>query len=101
MLRLWRENGGNAWLRRFFDELQECPEAPENTREGAQQQCWYWYLSASVGAQRDLSSVFVDDWRMPVDAETRKALAAMDWKKPGLTPPMVDREVKTAAEPHR
>ena len=101
MLRLWRENGGNAWLRRFFHGLRECPEAPENTREGAQQQCWYWYLSASVGAQRDLSSVFVDDWRMPVDAETRKALAAVDWKKPGLTPPLVDREVKTAAEPHR
>ena len=31
-LTIWREDGGNAWLRRFFQVLRECPEAPENTR---------------------------------------------------------------------
>jgi hypothetical protein len=94
MLRLWRENGGNDWLRRFFRVLAECPAAPENTLEGAQQQCWDWYLAASLAARRDLSGVFVDDWRMPLAAEARKALTVIDWKEPGLTPARVSQRVK-------
>lgn len=97
MLRLWRENGGNPWLRRFCRQLMECPDAPEGTREGARQQCWSWYLAASLAAQRDLSGVFVDDWRLPLSAGARKALAAVDWKQPGLTPSRVDRQVRLAS----
>lgn len=44
------------------------------------------YLAASLAAQRDLSGVFVDDWRLPLSAGARKALAAVDWKQPDLTP---------------
>lgn len=94
MLRLWREHGGNAWLRRFCRILWECPEAPAEAREGALQQCWNWYLAASLAAQRDLSSVFVGDWRMPLTEEVRKAVAAVDWRQPDLTPVMVDRRVR-------
>lgn len=94
MLRLWREHGGNAWLRRFCRILRECPEAPAETREGALQQCWNWYLAASLAAQRDLSSVFVGDWRMPLTEEACKAVAAVDWRQPDLTPVMVDRRVR-------
>jgi len=97
MLRLWRENAGNDWLRRFFRVLSECPGAPENTRDGARQQCWNWYLAASLAARRDLSAAFVDDWRMPLSAETRKALAAVDWKQPDLTVATVNRQVKAAS----
>jgi len=97
MLRLWRENGGNDWLRRFFRALAECPVAPPNTRDGARQQCWNWYLAASLAARRDLSAVFVDDWRMPLSAEARKALAAVDWKQPELTSGTVTRQVKAAS----
>ncbi|HRZ58694.1 MAG TPA: calcium-binding protein [Candidatus Paceibacterota bacterium] len=97
MLRLWREQGANPWLRRFCRFLRECPEAPESTRAGAWQQCWNWYLAASLAAQRDLSTVFVEDWRLPLSEGTRKALAGVDWKQPELTPAMVDRSVKAVS----
>ncbi len=94
MLRLWRENGGIPWLRRFFRLLAECPEASEKTPDGARQQCWNWFLSASVAAQRDLSTVFVDEWRLPLSEATRTALSTVDWKQPDLTPARVDQRVK-------
>lgn len=97
MLRLWREHGGNAWLRRFCHELRGCPGAPDSNREGARQQSWNWYLAASVAARRDLSGVFVDDWRLPLLAGARQALAAVNWKQPDLTAAMVDRQVRAAA----
>jgi hypothetical protein len=97
MLRLWRENGGNPWLHRFFVALRECEAAPENTRDGPLRQCWNWYVSASVAAHHDLSAVFVDDWRLPLSAEARHALAAVDWKQDGLTPALVNRQVTAAS----
>lgn len=97
MLRLWREQGGNVWLRRFFQVLAECPEAPATTRDGALQQSWNWYLAASLAARRDLASAFVDDWRMPLSTAARQALAAVDWRQPDLTPAQITRQVKAAS----
>ena len=97
MLRLWLENGGNDWLRRFFQVLRECPGAPENTRDGALQQCWNWYLAASLAAHRDLAPAFVDDWRLPLSGATRKALATVDWQQPDLTPALITAQVKAAS----
>jgi hypothetical protein len=94
MLRLWRENGGNPWLRRFFRTLRACPDAPENTREGALQQCWNWYLAASLAARRDLAPAFVDDWRLPLSSDARQALSAIDWAQPGLTADQVSQKVR-------
>jgi hypothetical protein len=97
MLRLRHENGGDDWVRRFCRLLRQCPAARENTRTGALQQCWSWYLSASLAAQRDLSAVFADDWRMPLAPAARKALAGVDWKQPDLTPATITEQVKSAA----
>jgi hypothetical protein len=97
MLRLWKENGGNPWLRRFFAALRECPEAPENTREGARQQCWNWYASASVAARRDLSKVFVEEWGLPLSTSTRRALATVDWAQEGLTVGTVTKTANAAS----
>lgn len=94
MLRLYREQGGNAWLRRFFRALRECPAAPPNTRPGALQQSWNWYVAASLAARKDLSPVFADSWRLPLAPETRKALAALDWQQPSLTPAVISERVK-------
>jgi len=77
--------------------LRESPEAPEGTSAGAWQQCWNWYLAASLAAQRDLSPGFVEDWHMPLLEGTRKAFASVDWKQPELTPAMVDRWVKAVS----
>ena len=84
MLRLRRDNGGEAWVKRFFHELADCPESKPETKEGALSQGWFWLLSASVAARKDLSPVFAGEWKLPLTDETRAALTAVDWKKDGL-----------------
>lgn len=79
MMTLRREAGGDAWLRRFYQALAACPEIPGDTPEGALRQGLAWYVSASCAAGRDLGHLFVDRWRLPVAAETRQALAQLDW----------------------
>jgi hypothetical protein len=79
MLRLHRECGGNAWLKRFYARLATAPEAKPDTPAGALMQCRTWYLCASLAARRDLSPIFVDAWRLPMDAPTRAAMANVDW----------------------
>ncbi len=85
MLRLRRENGGDAWVKRFFHELAACPTSNPGTKEGALHQCWYWLLCASVAAQKDLSQVFAGEWKLPIAKETRAALGRIDWNKRELT----------------
>lgn len=85
MLRLRREQGGDAWVRRCYRALAECPSAASATLPGARVQSWSWLVAASVAARKDLSGVFVDDWRMPLSQETRKELAAVDWQAANLS----------------
>ncbi len=94
MLRLRREHGGDAWVKRFFRELAGCPGSPPGTREGALAQCWHWLLAASAAAGTDLGPVFAGQWGLPLDPHTRAALARVDWRKPGLTAAAVAAEVK-------
>lgn len=94
MMRLYRENGGNDWLRRFYRALAECPKTDHKTRDGALQQCWHWYLCASLAAGKDLSPVFVDQWRLPLAPTTRRQLAAFNWKQPGWTPAKINEQIK-------
>jgi hypothetical protein len=85
MLRLRRENGGDAWLKRFFAHLAQCPDASPQTQEGALQQCLNWFICASLAAGKDLSPLFAGEWRLPLTKEQRAALASLDWKAEGLT----------------
>ena len=85
MLRLRREHGGDAWVKRFFHELAACPTFPPNTAEGALNQSWHWLLCASVAAGKDLSPVFAGDWKLPLAPEARAALAKVAWTKKDLT----------------
>ncbi len=85
MLRLRRENGGDAWVKRFFHELANAPESDPATRDGALRQGWYWLLCASVAANKDLSPVFAGEWKLPIAEETRAELGKIEWKKKGLT----------------
>jgi hypothetical protein len=85
MLRLRRQNGGDAWVKRFFHELAACPASNPNTKEGALDQSWYWLLCSGIAAQKDLSPVFAGEWKLPLAEETRAALARIDWKKKDLT----------------
>jgi hypothetical protein len=97
MLRLWRENGREKWLRGFYRALGECQGGSSKTREGALQQCWNWYLAASIAAGRDFSPVFVDDWRLPLTPEARKALGLVNWSQKGLSPKAVTDQVKAVS----
>jgi len=84
MLRLRREHGGDAWVKRFFHELATCPEFKPDAKQGALNQGWYWLLCASVAAQQDLSPVFAGEWKLPITDSTRAALGKIAWKKDGL-----------------
>jgi hypothetical protein len=98
MMRLHRENGGDAWLKRFYQELATCPESDPNTEAGALHQGWYWLLCSSVAARKDLSPVFAGEWKLPISAETRAALAGLDWNKAGLSVKEAAEAVKPAWE---
>jgi hypothetical protein len=99
MLRLRRECGGDAWVKRFFAELARCPESNPNTRTGALAQCWYWYLCSSVAARRDLADVFCDKWRMPLDDSTRQALKQVAWDSPNTHAADLARKIKPQWKP--
>lgn len=86
MMRLHRECGGNAWLRGFFRALASSPPSSPHTLEGARGQAWSWLLSASLAARKDLSPIFVDEWKLPLAKETRAALAEVDWSDKDLEP---------------
>jgi hypothetical protein len=93
MLRLRRQHGGDEWVQRFFRELATCPEAPGATRTGALEQCWSWYLCASVAAKKDLSPVFCDEWHLPLSKTTRDALSQLDWTAPDLRVALIRQEI--------
>jgi hypothetical protein len=80
MLKLRRDCGGDAWVKRFFAELAKCPEVKPESKDAALRQSYSWLVAASCAAKRDLTPVFVDRWRFPLAEETRKALAAVDWQ---------------------
>ncbi|MCX7007692.1 MAG: calcium-binding protein [Kiritimatiellaeota bacterium] len=82
MLKLWREYGGNAWLKKFYAELAKCPPFKGQDREVALRQSLNWLVAASCAAQQDLSGVFADRWRLPLNHATREALAQVKWRDP-------------------
>jgi N-acetyl-beta-hexosaminidase len=96
MLRLRRENGGDAWVKRFFHELAACPASNPDAKAGALNQAWYWLLCSSVAAQKDLSPVFAQDWKLPIADETRAALSRIDWKSKELKVEQVAQTVTPA-----
>lgn len=96
MMRLARENGGNDFVRRCYRALAQCPNAPDNTREGALKQSWHWLIASSLAARKDLCPVFVGDWRMPLSDQTTKELAKIDWASEELTITTVLAKVKPA-----
>lgn len=84
MLKLRRDYGGDAWVKRFFAQLARCPSVKPSNENAALKQCMNWVVSASAAAGRDLTPIFVDRWRMPMSANVRKALEKVDWKRADL-----------------
>ena len=84
MLKLRKDHGGDAWVAKFFRHLQQCPEISPDTEAHALAQSLNWLVAASCAAGKDLTPVFVDRWRMPLDPATRETLHKVDWASPGL-----------------
>ena len=84
MLKLRRDHGGDAWTKRFFSALMQCPAVRPDTPAGALAQCRAWLVAASMAARRDLSDVFCDRWRLPMSPAARRALAAINWQAADL-----------------
>ncbi len=84
MLKLYRENGKNAWLKRFFAALLQCPEVKPSTPNNALKQCTNWLIAVNAAAKKDLTSLFVKRWRMPLLVAASERLAKVDWADPKL-----------------
>jgi hypothetical protein len=84
MLKLRKEHGGDAWVRRFCAHLLKCPEVKPDTQDGALRQSLNWLVAASGAAGKDLSGVFAERWRLPLGKATRKVLQAVDWSRADL-----------------
>lgn len=82
MLKLRRDCGGDAWVKRFFAQLVKCPKIKADSAQAALRQSLSWLVAASCAARKDLSGLFVDRWRLPLSPETRQALARVRWEAP-------------------
>ncbi len=84
MLKIRRVCGGDKWLKRFFRQLAGCPEIKPKSKDAAVRQSLNWLVSASCAANKDMSAIFVDHWRLPLVPETRRALSQITWADPNI-----------------
>jgi len=80
MLKLRKDHGGDKWVKRFFRHLAQCPEIKPDSEAAAIAQSFNWLVAASAAARKDLTPVFVDRWRMPMNKSTREFLGNVNWK---------------------
>lgn len=83
MLKLQRELG-DAWLKDFFRQLASCPPANPKSKDGAQAQCFHWYLAASCAAKKNLAPTFLKKWRLALTPAQEVVLKDIDWANPKL-----------------
>lgn len=79
MMKLRRDYGGDAWVKKFFHNLRECKSQKARNKESARTQVYNWLVCASFAAGRDLTPVFVDRWRMPFTPNQRRLMQAVDF----------------------
>lgn len=94
MLRLHREWGGNEGLRRFYRHLAACPEVAPDAPQAGERQALNWLVAASAAAGRDLSTVFADQWRLPLTPAQRQVLAGVPWSAEKLEIGRILRELE-------
>ena len=84
MLKLRRDFGGDDFVKRFYHALRDCSPAKATSIESAQVQAFNWLVCASIAAQKDLTPVFADRWRMPVSDSQRAILEKTNWQNDSL-----------------
>jgi hypothetical protein len=93
MLKLRRDCGGDEWVKRFFAVLMKCPSIKPDTKEAALKQSIAWLITASIAAKKDLTPIFIDRWRLPLDKSARKILELIDWTQENLDPAAILRSL--------
>jgi hypothetical protein len=78
MLRLAGEYGTD-WIREFYRQLFTCPEGDPSTTEGQILQALNMVVSASLAAGEDLTPLFINRWKFPLDEATVTALGTVAW----------------------
>lgn len=79
MLKLRKDYGGDAWVKKFFSALAKCPEIKPTDKSSAQRQCLAWLICSSHAAGKDLTPIFCDRWRMELDKARRDWFKKRDW----------------------
>ena len=79
MLKLRRDYGGDQWVNRFYQSLLRCKPVRARSIRSAQTQMFNWLVCASLAAQKDLTPVFADRWRMPLSKNQRQMMLRTDW----------------------
>jgi len=87
--------GGDEWVKRFFLHLHQCPQVQATTEATALKQAMNWLVCASAAAEEDLSPVFSDRWRMPLNAAQREILRTTKWKDHDLKVSNVVRNLQS------
>ena len=97
MLKLRRDYGGDQWVKKFFRTLMKCKSARPKNIESAQLQMFNWLVCASAAAEKDLSPIFSDRWRMPMSKNQRKMMQKVDWTKDNDVAKLVDDLIADSA----
>lgn len=85
MLKLRQDHGGDAWVKKFFHALRECKAFRAKDAKSATPQLMNWLVCASAAAEKDLSPLFADRWRMPLTKVQREIMSRTDWTDSNLS----------------
>lgn len=79
MLKLRRDYGGDDWVKKFCHALRQCKPARASDLESAKTQVLNWLVCSSVAAEKDLTPIFADRWRMPLSENQRRIMKQTDF----------------------
>jgi len=97
MLKLRKDYGGDAWVKKFLRVLQNCPAVRAVDRATALRQCMNWLVCASAAAGADLSEVFAGRWRMPLTAAQRNIMKNTAFGAADFQPGPVIKQLNAAS----
>lgn len=80
MLKLRKDHGGDAWVKKYLHALRECKSFKATDAKTAMPQLYNWLVCASKAAGKDLSPTFAHRWRMQLTEKQRGIMKATEWK---------------------
>ena len=84
MLKLRRDYGGDEWVRKFYHAIANCKPEKAKDVASAQTQVFNWLVCSSVAAEKDLTAIFADRWRMPLSKAQRQIMNDTNWAEDAI-----------------